>query len=79
VHTSYNSVVPSEADLVWRIALEIIDWHLSQSSIWCCFFSFSGNLNQLRRECNLINSIFSPFLLFFQYLLFVMYLNREQL
>jgi hypothetical protein len=25
VHTSYNSVVPSEADLVWRIALEIID------------------------------------------------------
>jgi hypothetical protein len=47
---------------------------LSQSSIWCCFFSFSGNLNQLRRECNLINSIFSPFLLlFFQYLLFVMY------
>jgi hypothetical protein len=25
VHTSYISVVPSEADLAWRIALEIID------------------------------------------------------
>jgi hypothetical protein len=27
VHTSYNYVVPSEADLVWRIALEIIEFN----------------------------------------------------